>query len=471
MLNCCNGSLSKKTDMPAYLALFLCYAFIAWLLRRDMQWRSAGSAALLIPAVWIGIIGSRPVTYWLGPVRPGSNLEGSAVNTLVLGALMVASLIVLARRNVSWGELLQRNKALFLIYGFFVISASWSELPGASFKRVVKDFGCVLAALVVLTEKDPMQALRATMVRVAYVLFPLSIVFIKYFPHIGRQFTRAGDPMCTGVTIQKNSLGEMLFVFLLVIIWDLIVIWKQQQPLSKAAKLQKWIHMGMIFLGSWLLLMSDSKTSQVCFVIGLLTLWATGRLIRMRNGNQVLTAGLVILIGLGSLDKTFHLSEAVIRALGRNPNLTGRTEIWKAIMDEKPDHGIGEGFYIFWDTEKGKRVVDALITVSSAHQGYLEVYIDGGVVGCVLLGVLLISGFLRIRHRLFKNQPIGRIGLAIWATALVYNLSESSFFRLDPLWFVLLLVLLETPQRTVISQPVRVHTPQREPARVAQAVH
>jgi len=66
-------------------------------------------------------------------------------------------------------------------------------------------------------------------VRVSYVLFPLSVVFIKYFPALGRSASRAGENMFTGVTTQKNSLGEMAFVFSIMILWDLVEVYLAQE--------------------------------------------------------------------------------------------------------------------------------------------------------------------------------------------------------------------------------------------------
>jgi hypothetical protein len=46
------------------------------------------------------------------------------------------------------------------------------------------------------------------------------------------------------------------------------------------------------------------------------------------------------------------------------------------------------------------------------------------------------------------------MGLVFWILAIIYNLSESSFFRLDPLWFVLLLVTIDCPRRLLQSAGV-----------------
>ena len=83
----------------------------------------------------------------------------------------------------------------------------------------------------ILTEKDPAASLRVVFVRVSYILFPLSVVFMRYFPDIGRVYSSvSGTQMPCGVTGHKNLLGQMTLVFCLVLLWDLMETWKYKTP-------------------------------------------------------------------------------------------------------------------------------------------------------------------------------------------------------------------------------------------------
>ncbi len=424
--------------------LLVCYCFIFWLFRKDVKWRKAGSSALWIPGLWIAIQGSRPVSYWIGGGGGGGDVEGNPINTVVYAILIVSAFVALSKRGFNWGVMIQRNKALFLIYFFLALSACWSELPFISLKRLIKDFGTIPVALIILTELDPVTAFRSIFVRVSYLLFPLSIVFIKYFPSIGRQSAHSGENMFTGVTTQKNSLGEMVFVLSLVILWDFLVLRKSEK--SKERTFQMRVRIGLLAMGIWLLNTCDSQTSVVCLVVGVLLFWICGVLQKLKIGKPILVGGLTVAICLAAADKTFNLSAKLSEAVGRNPTLTGRTDIWRIVKEQNTDPLLGEGFYIFWDTAKGKNVVDALARINSTHNGYLETYVDAGLVGDTLLALLLLVIGARVVGRLFNEAPLGRIGVTFWATALLYNLSETSFFRLDLLWFTLLLVTIEYPQ-------------------------
>ena len=94
--------------MPPLLALLITCCFIAWLLRKDLRTRRAGSLALLVPAAWVAIASTRPVSTWFEPQQDHAvvqvSLEGAPINTYILGVLMVGAIFVLNKRNLNWGE-------------------------------------------------------------------------------------------------------------------------------------------------------------------------------------------------------------------------------------------------------------------------------------------------------------------------------------------------------------------------------
>lgn len=436
------------------LVLIACCAFIVWLFRKDVAWRQAGRRALWIPGFWLLVQGSCPVSYWFG--RGGGDAT-SPIDTLVFGGLIGAAIVVLLKEGFRWGEFAARNKALILIYAFFLCSMAWSELPAISGKRLFKDFGCVLVGSVFLVQKDPALAIRAVFTRVSYVLFPLSVVVIRYFPDIGRQANRAGENMFTGLTTHKNSLGLVVFVFGIILLWDLVETWNE--PDRKGRKEQLAIRALMLLMGLWLLHTCDSQTSLLCLIIGTGVFWTLGRLVGMRNGKAFLTLGLILVILLVFMDNALGITDAIIQALGRDPSLTGRTAVWGLVLDQETDHFLGSGFYTFWSTDMGLAVIEQYFEINSAHNGYLEVYLDGGIVGDGFLVMLLLVTGWRAINRVFEGHPLGRVGLIFWLLAIIYNFSESSFFRLDVLWFSFLLTSVHPPRlaQRIAERPAPIH--------------
>src|SRR5689334_18853521 len=213
--------------MPPILALCLTIGFVVFLFRRDFAEKPPVTRALWIPLIWMVIIGSRYVSEWLAGFGISAGAisleEGSPIDALVFFSLIVSAAAVVNRRRVNLSLLLRENRwlAIFFIYGFFAIL--WSDFPFVAFKRWIKIIGHPLMVLIVLTEPDPQEALRRLLRRTAYFLVPFSILFIKYYPDLGRGFDSwSGVPYNKGVTADKNALGHACLVLGFFFLWDFL---------------------------------------------------------------------------------------------------------------------------------------------------------------------------------------------------------------------------------------------------------
>lgn len=431
--------------MVPKIALLCGYAICFWLIQADRKWRRLSSPALWIPALWIAVLGSRPFTFWVG-AGGGSSTEGSPVNIVFNGFLIVSAFCVLVRRSFDWGGFARRNKALLLIYLYFAFSSAWSELPLSSFKRIFNDFGCVLIALLFLTDSTPSKSIRLVFVRVAYFLFPLSIIFIRYYPDIGRISSRSGTQMLTGVTGHKNSLGELIFVFGLVILWDMLANRHDETgPRTRQEKSGRW---AVFLIGIYLLFVSDSATSLVCFIAGSVLLLSKIYLRRLQNPMRFVSIAATIVLCALIGERVFGISATILGMLGRNATLTGRTEIWDAVKAADVNPIIGSGFRGFWETKAGVNIYEELNVnrLFTAHNGYLETYLNGGVIALGLLVIVLLSGGANVLSKFYRGDLMGEIGIPFWVIAIIFNNSESSFFILSPLWFMWLLVTIDCPR-------------------------
>src|SRR2546427_9774807 len=168
--------------MPRNLALITCLAFILWLLARYQKRQKGVSTAVWIPVLWALMLGSRPVSIWLGIGKQLNTLddylEGSPFDRLVFLVLITAGFLILSKRRANWQSIILNNRWLFLYFLYLGISVVWSDYSFLSFKRWVKDFGHLVLALVILSEDDPTEAVKAVLARCSYVLIPLSVLFI-----------------------------------------------------------------------------------------------------------------------------------------------------------------------------------------------------------------------------------------------------------------------------------------------------
>ncbi len=163
------------------------YGFVIvalFLLDRDRK--SRVSSALWIPVAWVSIGASRMVSQWFGVApameSPDQYLEGSPLDRLILTGLLAAGLMVLVARGQRAGMFLRANGPILLFFLYGAVSVLWSDYPDVAFKRWTKAVGDIVMVLVVLTDPDPSAAVKRLLARTGFLLIPLSVLFVKYYP-------------------------------------------------------------------------------------------------------------------------------------------------------------------------------------------------------------------------------------------------------------------------------------------------
>jgi exopolysaccharide production protein ExoQ len=203
--------------MPPWIASFIFAIGIAglFILNRDREVRT--SKALWLPVFWLLIAGSRPVSVWLQmgpPSSPDQYLEGSPLDRTVFLGLLAAGVSVLIARQKTVARFLRAN-GLFLLFLFYcAASITWSDYPEVAFKRWIKFFGDFVMVLIVLTDLTQFGAIKPVLARVGFVVLPLSVLFIKYYPELDRAYAPhwEGTAFYVGVASDKNMLGMTCLV-------------------------------------------------------------------------------------------------------------------------------------------------------------------------------------------------------------------------------------------------------------------
>jgi O-antigen ligase len=140
-------------------------------------------------------------------------------------------------------------------------------------------------------------------------------------------------------------------------------------------------------------------------------------------------------------------SGVLVRMLGRNPTLTGRTDIWKAVLSFHTNPIIGTGYDSFWLGGRIEKVwqIIGYKGISQAHNGYLQVYLELGIIGVALWAWLAAYGYRNAVLSLRVNPLLGRFRLAFITAGLIYSLAEAGFRAMMPIWVVFLLANTNTP--------------------------
>ncbi len=440
--------------MPPQLALLICVAFIVFLLRNDVRRGPNVSYSLLVPLVWLMIYASRPISFWFGHGVADSGeayLDGSPVDRVVFLTLIVIGIVILIKRGLTWSEAFRGNRAIILYILYLGISTVWSDQTFVAFKRWIKEIGHIVMVLIVLTEPDPVEAVKTMIRRCAFVLLPLSLVLNRYFPQYSRMYSQGGGPpQFIGVATHKNSLGALCLVCGLVLFWDFYQRWKARHSLAGSKNFL--IDIVMLLLTAFLLYSSHSATAQLGMLIGMVIIVALNSR-HLRDNPRMIVVYIVGLIVLAiAVEMTVGIVSLTSSGMGRDRTLTGRTDFWMELIQMGTNPLIGTGYESFW---LGGRLNYFWNKYwwhpNQAHNGYIEIYLNLGLLGLGLVSAFLFSTFKQL-GRNFTQMHYSQFNVLVAAFVVIFmvvNFTEAQFKGSS--WFIFLLftmVLARTSNET-----------------------
>jgi O-antigen ligase len=454
--------------MPPFLALLGTVSLVTVLLLADRRRDPEAPASLWLPTIWLVILASRPVSLWFS--SSGNSLaanaeDGSSFDRALLSVLLVGAAAVLFRRGEQWGRWISANPWLVLLFLYALLSLSWSDYPGIGLRRLVRAFGATLMILVVLSTRNPVNSISTVLRRCRYILVPVSILLIKYYRDYGVAYDYwTGEEMLVGAASDKNGLGRLCLIAVVSGAWDLLT--PRAASATALSSLSNAVApAGVLGLSAWLLFSSNSATSLVSSVVGVFALFLVARPLVRRQAHNLGTLLLAALFG-PLLLWSFGGVDALVEGLGRDMTLTTRTFVWADLMAVDTNPIFGVGYDTFWLGDRLRWFVDTH-QVSSAHNGYLEVYLELGAVGLTLFFGTLWRFFRASQRLLARDGHYGSFRLVILLVFLIYNITESGYKATTLMFFVLLLAAVDGP-RTVMStesQPSRPVRPEAPPRR------
>ena len=457
--------------MPPLVALVVGAALVFYAFRSDRKRDLGDTGGLFWPTLWYLVVASRPIGVWLNiwgvPISFGGDaVDGSPIDRLFYGALTIIGLLILARRRFDWGLAFRQNGWLTALLVFMGLSIVWSQYPYISFKRYIKILGSVVMALVVLTHENPLDSIRTVLRRGLYVHLPMSIICTRYFRQIGVSFDWSGTAESwQGIATSKNTLGQIAMLGVVYFLWEV----RRQWPTLRWRNL----HCLYLLMALYLVKGSDEAVSMTSLSVSLVATIAFLRIQALRSRIAAIysfvktiyfgTAALITLVMAHSLflfkeDSVFGF---FITKFGRDITLTDRTYIWSDVYAATGNPLLGVGYGGFWIGRVMNIPWNANMTwvLGQAHSGYVDTYLQTGLIGLALLFLMLFTAVPRLLRSLHDDFNLACFRLTLLLTILFVNITESVYLRGDHhLWFVLLLVLLVVPTAGFRQSPD--HRPQ-----------
>jgi exopolysaccharide production protein ExoQ len=172
----------------------------------------------------------------------------------------------------------------------------------------------------------------------------------------------------------------------------------------------------------------------------------------------------VLVSALLFIDKTLFDSSLVDSALaleGRDTSLTGRTDLWTdviALGSKRPI--VGYGFGGFWTEARAAYLKEIYIWGPlQSHNGYIEIFVNLGLIGLVLFGFVSIGAFKGAFRQCSLYFDYGLFRIILLIVVMIHNYSEAGFVRPTHLiWFTFLLMAVNVWYK---------YPPNQEPAAVS----
>jgi O-antigen ligase len=293
------------------------------------------------------------------------------------------------------------------------------------------------------------------------------VLFIKYYPEIGRYYHRwTYQVQYAGVTTNKNSLGLLAMIGGLFLLWQIVDSKKDGTPWRQRFA-SVWPETAVFLACLWILNIANSATALGCFLLGVIVFLACRTFVAGLTVRS--TVAIVGVVGLSGwlTAQTSVLRGLVAQAAGRDATLTERTYIWAEALALPTNPLIGAGFSSVWLTPEGWALRERIGGLAHAHNGYIESYLDGGAVGVALLIAVVLLAVIQAGRHLSANTPGGAFYVAFVLVGIVYNFTEVTFNRGNAVGLLMWLIALSHPDVVLVRREVsRLHQGRRPWQRV-----
>ncbi|OUL37161.1 polymerase [Nostoc sp. T09] len=326
-------------------------------------------------------------------ILTGGQSEGEAleeafnpipVRVLFIFIYAVTLLLLIARwKKVVY--LLSKDKFIWSLVAIAVFSIFWSYDPSITQTRTIGLVGTSLFGIYLATRytlKEQLELLAWTF-GLAVIL---SLTFVVALPRYGIMGgIHAGA--WRGIYPHKNSCGIIMMLSSLVFL--LLALDKKEKSLPL------WLGFGL----SVIFLILTRSTSSMLNFGNMMIAFFFFRALRLRLDMMIPTLCLfgTIVSSLFVLLQTN--SDSILASFGKGSNLSGRTDLWLAVLDmiwKKPWLGYGYGAFWLGENSEAANVWYAVgWKAPYAHNGWLDIWLTVGLLGLLVCALGFIFSFLR----------------------------------------------------------------------------
>lgn len=374
----------------------------------------------------------------------GNSLEGNIDIIICFFIIYIISLLLLILRWKKVIFVVPKTKLLLVLVGLALASVLWSAAPDITLRRSFALLGTTLFGVYLSTRYSLNEQFRLLTWALSTAII-LSILFALLLPTYGIHQGEVFSGLWKGIYIHKNTLGRTMGFSLYV--FSLLAFWGGKS---------RWIGWTGCSLATALIVLSSSVTPvfSSLTVLALLPLYS---ILRWRHTLTFFFFIMALIVNAVGSALLVGQMAALLGVFGRDLTFTGRTQLWTVLVEmiqKRP--WLGYGYTAFW---LGGQSEDAQVWVAIpwhpdyAHNGYLDLALQVGLVGLFIFGLDFFLNFFRAATlAAATDHAAGMFPLAFLTFVLPFSITESMILKQNDIFWVLYVSV----SLSMIIQPVKV---------------
>jgi len=347
---------------------------------------------------------------------------------IIYASIYVVPPIILFANKIKISHAILRGKLLLALVFLAILSIFWSDFPLLTMRRSLALIGTTLFGIYV--------ALRFSLAKQIKLLAwalgisaILSLVTALLFPDYG-QSTIVYEAGCRGIYVHRSILGRLMVLNVLTLLFLKV-------------KNRKSIFVKGIFIAlSMILIFFSGSVGPVIILVSLITFLPIFQAFKWSKNLRIAFLVLVLLLACWTILWFCINFNPFLNAIGRDPTLTGRTDLWKGLLPviiERPFFGYGYSAFWVWSNYR----ISHIRWISGweaqhSHNGFLEILLSLGIAGGAMFAAHYILAFQRAIIKIQSGKKAEIIWAIVYLTfMLLSNLSESTILRQNSLFWVI----------------------------------
>lgn len=319
-----------------------------------------------------------------------------------------------------------------IFLGLAAVSSLWSEVPSVSARR---SFGLMMATAfaIYLSSRYSMRQLLGLVTVTIAIGTAMCLLWGVLLPQYG--FARGSSTAFVGLHFNKNIMGETATLGFMTALLAARTFRRHRFALYLLAL----TNIGFVVA-------STSKSALVALLLlpAMLIVYQAFRARRTLYGAVIITMIAAAVTGVAII--TVQI-EAIAEFLGKDPSLSGRIPLWRALLTEitqRPLLGAGwNGFFRGYFSPAHEVWVEFPWQPPHSHNTFIDIAVDLGLIG----GALYLAIFLRAASEGTKTVRETSSAIGMWLLAhasfvLLFSVTESQKPSYNVQWVLLVALII-----------------------------